>query len=89
MVVEPKVEAEFEILSNPARVTRAQLSSITFDVDTRYVPITGGVHGVILLKDNKPGESEEIIKGGVPVGTQAADDEANEPEPPEAFDFLG
>lgn len=86
---EEKPEQEFDILSNPARVTRAQLSCITFDVDPRYVPITEGVHGVILLKDTKPGESEEIIKGGVPAGTQTADDEANEPEPPEAFEFLG
>jgi len=61
-----KPEPEFELLDNPARVTRGQLKYITFDVDPRYVPITEGVHGVILLKDTKPGESEDIIEGGVP-----------------------
>jgi hypothetical protein len=37
---EKKPEPLFEILENPARVTRAQLKYITFDVDPRYVPIT-------------------------------------------------
>jgi len=82
-----KPEPEFELLDNPARVTRAQLKYITFDVDPRYVPITEGVHGVILLKDTKPGESEDIIEGGVPSLT--VQDDLDEPEPPEAFQFLG
>uniref|UniRef100_A0A6B2KX95 Uncharacterized protein n=1 Tax=Arcella intermedia TaxID=1963864 RepID=A0A6B2KX95_9EUKA len=82
-----KPEPEFELLDNPARVTRAQLKYITFDVDPRYVPITEGVHGVILLKDTKPGESEDIIQGGVP--TLTVQDDADEPEPPESFVFLG
>jgi len=81
-----KPEPEFELLDNPARVTRAQLKYITFDVDPRYVPITEGVHGVILLKDTKPGETEDIIKGGVPSLSQQ---DENEPAPPEPFMFLG
>jgi len=80
-----KPEPEFELLDNPARVTRAQLKYITFDVDPRYIPITEGVHGVILLKDTKPGETEDIIKGGVPSLT--AQDDENEPAPPEPFIF--
>jgi len=82
-----KPEPEFELLDNPARVTRAQLKHITFDVDPRYVPITEGVHGVILLKDTKPGESEDIIPGGVP--SLSVQDDHNEPEPPESFQFVG
>jgi len=74
-------------LDNPARVTRSQLNCITFDVDPRYVPITEGVHGVILLKDTKPGESEEIIPGGVP--SLSVQDDEDEPEPPEPFRFIG
>jgi len=85
--VAEKPEPEFELLDNPARVTRAQLKYITFDVDPRYVPITEGVHGVILLKDTKPGESEDIIEGGVPsLGVQ---DDQDEPEPPPSFLFVG
>jgi len=85
--VPEKPEPEFELLDNPARVTRAQLKYITFDVDPRYVPISEGVHGVILLKDTKPGETEDIIKGGVPSLTQQ--DDENEPTSPDSFLFLG
>jgi len=88
---EEKPEPDFEILSNPARVTRSQLPKITFDVDPRYVPITEGVHGIILLKDSKPGEKEEIIPGALPTsaGAGVLEDEANEPAPPESFEYLG
>jgi len=88
---EEKPEPDFEVLNNPARVTRAQLSKITFDVDPRYVPITEGVHGIVLLKDKTPGEMEEIIPEALPTsaGAGVLDDEANEPEPPEPFEFLG
>jgi 26S proteasome regulatory subunit N2 len=43
-IKEKKPEPLFEILENPARVTRSQLKYITFDVDPRYVPITHQVH---------------------------------------------
>jgi 26S proteasome regulatory subunit N2 len=82
-----KPEPEFELLDNPARVTRSQLKYISFDVDPRYVPITEGLHGVILLRDTKPGETEDIIKGGVPSLIQQ--DDENEPIPPEPFFFSG
>jgi len=88
---EEKPEPDFEILNNPARVTRAQLSKITFDVDPRYVPITEGIHGIVMLKDKTPGEKEEIIPEALPTsaGAGVLEDEANEPEPPEPFEFLG
>jgi len=84
-------EPDFEVLSNPARVTRAQLSKISFDIDPRYVPVTEGVHGIVLLRDTKPGEQEQIIPATLPTsaGAGVMDDEANEPEAPEAFEFLG
>lgn len=59
-------EPEFELLNNPARVTRMQLQHISFDVDPRYVPISEGVHGVVVLKDTTPGEEEEIVTPAVP-----------------------
>jgi len=88
---EKPAEPDFEILSNPARVTRAQLSKITFDVDPRYVPITEGIHGIVLLEDKTPGEAEDIIPGALPTsaGAGVLEDEANEPEAPPPFEFLG
>jgi len=90
-IVEEKPEPDFEILNNPARVTRAQLPKITFDVDPRYIPITEGIHGIVLLKDKTPGEKEDIIPEALPSSANAGvlEDEANEPEPPEPFEFLG
>lgn len=83
-------EPDFEILQNPARVTRAQIKVISFDVDQRYQPVTEGVMGVVMLKDNKPGEPEEIITGGVPsVGVESKEDSEPEPSPPEPFQFFG
>jgi 26S proteasome regulatory subunit N2 len=83
-------EAAFEVLANPARVTGAQVKFISFDADERYQPVTDGVMGIILLKDNKPGEPEDIITGSVPsVGGGAADDSEPEPSPPEPFQYFG
>jgi len=85
---EEKPEPEFELLSNPARVTRSQLNHITFDVDPRYIPIRAGVHGIIMLKDTKPEEQENIIEGSVPsIGN--TQDEEDEPQAPEPFLYLG
>jgi len=81
---EKKPEPNFELLSNPARVTKPQLSCISFDVDPRYVPVTTGVHGIVLLKDTTPAEKENLIEA-LPAG---ATDEP-EAEPPAPFEFLG
>jgi len=84
-----EVEEEmFELLNNPARVTRKQLKYISFDVDPRYSPITRGVHGVVLLKDSKPEEEENIIISGVPTVDTSLDFD-DEPEPPAPFTFMG
>jgi 26S proteasome regulatory subunit N2 len=82
-------EPTFEVLENPARVTRAQLKFISFDVDPRYRPVTEGVMGVVMLKDLKPGEEEEIITEGVPALGSTATEDGNEPSPPEPFEFEG
>eukprot|EP01127_Copromyxa_protea_P014006 TRINITY_DN383_c0_g1_i2.p1 TRINITY_DN383_c0_g1~~TRINITY_DN383_c0_g1_i2.p1 ORF type:complete len:979 (-),score=262.92 TRINITY_DN383_c0_g1_i2:24-2570(-) len=83
--VEP--EATFELLNNPARVTRSQLSVISYDVDPRYTPIITDVSGIVLLKDNKPGESEDILEPGkASTGMEVEEDEV---EPPAPFEFLG
>jgi 26S proteasome regulatory subunit N2 len=86
-----KEEPNFEILENPARVLRAQLRHISFDVDPRYVPATTvDVSGIVLLRDTKPGEQEDLINDSVTASTTtAAAAEENEPNPPEPFEFDG
>eukprot|EP01128_Nolandella_sp_AFSM9_P005247 TRINITY_DN250_c1_g1_i2.p1 TRINITY_DN250_c1_g1~~TRINITY_DN250_c1_g1_i2.p1 ORF type:complete len:1031 (+),score=352.39 TRINITY_DN250_c1_g1_i2:158-3250(+) len=80
-------EPEFELLNNPARVTRTQLKHISFDVDSRYVPISEGVHGIVVLKDTTPDLNEEIITPAVPVSNSGEDVE-EAPAPP-SFTYLG
>jgi len=78
-------EPLFEVLNNPARVTPSQLLFISFDVDPRYVPIVKE-YGIVLLKDTKPQEKEELLEiNKAPIAT-ATD---NDPDAPEPFEFLG
>jgi len=84
---ETKPEPTFEILSNPARVTPSQLQHISFDVDPRYVPIVPTQDlGIVILKDTKPDEKEELVEI-TKVDTTSV--EEKEPEAPEPFVFLG
>jgi len=84
-IVKPEVESE--ILKNPARVTPSQLPFVSFGEDTRYVPITEA-YGIVLLKDTKPEEKEELLEK---TNSKVEDnlDSGNEPEAPDAFQFLG
>jgi len=85
-IEEKKQEPNFEILENPARVTRSQIKYISFDVDPRYVPITqADVLGIVMLKDTKPGTEEELISSGLPV--QGQETEETEPPVPEPFEL--
>jgi len=79
-------EPEFQILNNPARVTPLQFPLISFDVDARYVPIISE-HGIVLLKDTKPQEKEELLEANTSAASVAGSDD--EPAPPESFQFLG
>lgn len=79
-----KKEPSYEVLENPARVTRTQLNYIKFDENERYIPVSEGSFGIVMLYDQRPGEEEEIIDAGVPEV-----EEDKEPEPPEPFKFLG
>jgi 26S proteasome regulatory subunit N2 len=82
---EIKPEPTFEILNNPARVTPTQLSVISFDVDPRYVPVAME-YGIVLLKDMKPEEKEELLEINKTFAVGTSD---NEPDAPEPFEFLG
>lgn len=81
----PAAEPAFEILSNPARVMRQQLKVLAMAPESRYAtvkPITVG--GIIMLRDGKPAEREDLV---VPVeaGGPKHEEEEDEPEPPEPF----
>uniref|UniRef100_A0A0N4ZZ07 RPN2_C domain-containing protein n=1 Tax=Parastrongyloides trichosuri TaxID=131310 RepID=A0A0N4ZZ07_PARTI len=57
-----EVEASTHNIQNPGRVVRLQLKTLTIGDNARYKPvksITNG--GIILLKDRKPTEVEEIV----------------------------
>lgn len=85
----PVKEPNFEVLQNPARVTRAQFRHITYDVDERYKPVSEMAYGVVVLRDLKPGVEEDLITTTVPSGATRPADEEEEPAPPEPFEFLG
>ncbi|KAF9388786.1 proteasome regulatory particle base subunit [Podila verticillata] len=64
-----KKEPESEKLGNLARVLPAQLKYISFDKNSRYVPVKKDVAGgIVVLLDNKPGEPETLI----PTSTAAS-----------------
>lgn len=83
-----KSEATFEILQNPARVTRAQFRHISYDSDDRYRPVSDAAYGIIVLTDSKPNDAQELITDAMP-SAPAAQDEEDEPAAPEPFEFLG
>jgi 26S proteasome regulatory subunit N2 len=80
-------EPSCEVLQNPARVTRAQYRHITYDVDERYRPVTEAAYGVVILRDLKPQDEEDLITSTVPSANSEPEEE--EPAPPEPFEFLG
>jgi len=83
----PKSEASFELLQNPARVTRAQFRHISYDNDDRYRPVSDAAYGIIVLTDSKPNDAQELITDALPSAPAPQDDE-DEPSPPEPFEFL-
>lgn len=84
----PVKEPSSQVLQNPARVTRAQFRHISYDVDERYKPVTDAAYGVVVLRNLKPNDAEDLITTTVPTGASAQDEE-EEPAPPEPFEFLG
>jgi len=86
---EKEVEPNFELLSNPARVMKAQLKVINLD-DGRYHPTKDiSIGGIVMLarSEEAASEVEEIVEPmevnkGAGTGT---DEEGEEPQPPEPF----
>lgn len=58
-----KPEPRFEILCNPARVTWKQREIISFEgsPEDRYEPVKSQLAGIVMLRDRKEGEEEDIV----------------------------
>jgi len=82
-------EPDFEMKSNPARVTLLQVKYLSFNVDARYQPVREEeAFGIVMLKDSMPGAPEEFVKDVVvQSGTQSAASDEPEPEPPAPFQY--
>jgi len=84
-------EPNFEMLSNPARVMKAQLKVVSLE-DGKYRPMKDiSIGGVIMLdRSTEVGidEKEEIVE---PIlvnrGGASSDDSEEEPAPPEPFEY--
>jgi len=64
-----------------------QLRVMSMPAGSRYVPLKDiTVGGIIMLKNARPTEEEEIIEH-VAAGGPKPDEEA-EPEPPEPFEYI-
>merc|ERR1711970_1634963 len=82
--LEKKEEPVFEILSNPARVMKAQLKVITPE-DAKYTPMKDIKIGGIVMLNNVTGEKEEIVEPMAVNKGATEEDEGTEPEPPQPF----
>eukprot|EP00466_Bigelowiella_natans_P005314 jgi/Bigna1/92583/estExt_fgenesh1_pm.C_360002 len=80
-------EPEFEILSNPSRVTWAQQQYIEVVAEQRYKPAKEMPAGIVMLIDSKPQEAEDFVVAKAPkIGVPGVSDD--EPDPPEPFQFV-
>jgi len=73
------------MVTNSSRVTPVQESLMEFDLEQRYVPVRQGgkAVGIIVLRDQQPGEPEDVEAVEAPA-LQPDEDEA---EPPEPFEW--
>ncbi|XP_054710753.1 26S proteasome non-ATPase regulatory subunit 1-like [Uloborus diversus] len=80
-------EPHFEILTNPARVMRQQLKVLQIPDASRYQPLKEvSIGGIIMMKDNKSEDPEELVEPVAAGGPKVEDED--EPDPPEDFEYL-
>merc|ERR1719409_1210644 len=89
-VEEKKKEPEpnFEMLSNPVRVMKAQLKVISLE-DARYRPMKDlSIGGIVMLNRTDKGDKEEEIVEPMEVNkaSTGSEEEGDEPAPPEPFE---
>eukprot|EP00758_Cryptobia_borreli_P015209 Tbor_TRINITY_DN6001_c5_g4::TRINITY_DN6001_c5_g4_i1::g.11306::m.11306/K03032/PSMD1, RPN2; 26S proteasome regulatory subunit N2 len=75
---EEESEPKDEVLTNPARVTMAQLDVLSHDVDSRYRPLKPKPFGICLLVDTKPSEEADLVAA---IDPKDRNDEVPPPEP--------
>merc|ERR1712025_1449017 len=82
-------EPNFEMLSNPARVMKAQLKVISLE-DARYRPMKDlSIGGIVMLNRTDKGDKEEEIVEPMEVNkaSTGSEEEGDEPAPPEPFEW--
>ncbi|KAH9259314.1 hypothetical protein BASA81_002357 [Batrachochytrium salamandrivorans] len=83
----PVVVEDAELLTNPIRVTKNMAEYVRFKSTgaSRYVPVCGESHsqsvGVVVLRDTRPDEVQDILKVAVPPTGDVDPDEPAAPEP--------
>ncbi|KAI8904396.1 armadillo-type protein [Gorgonomyces haynaldii] len=75
-------EPETQTLENFVRVVPKQTKYIVFDPKGRYQPLSQTVGGIVMLKDTKPLEPEELITLSMSLSAKPK----SEPKPPQAFE---
>uniref|UniRef100_S4PEP1 26S proteasome non-ATPase regulatory subunit 1 n=1 Tax=Pararge aegeria TaxID=116150 RepID=S4PEP1_9NEOP len=79
-------EPNFEILSNPARVMRQQLKTLSVVDGSGYIPLKDvTIGGIVML--NHSGDDEQVLVEPVAAFGPKTEEE-KEPEPPEPFEYL-
>merc|ERR1711997_326727 len=82
---EKKEESEFNLLSNPSRVTPNQIKYVQW-IDKRYKPLTLRLSGFVMVEDTKPEMDEEFVEQKE-IGTGGV--YGDEPDPPKPFKYMG
>ncbi|CAG8455290.1 13893_t:CDS:10 [Ambispora leptoticha] len=81
-----QITSSYDLLENMARVLPGQLQYISFKEDSRYIPVKKGiVGGILMMKDQRPDEPEELIAPSAPAANEPAEEE--EAPPPEPFEY--
>ncbi|KAI6191898.1 26S proteasome non-ATPase regulatory subunit 1 [Aphelenchoides bicaudatus] len=83
-------EPNFFNITNPSRVVRAQLKTLALPENTRYKPLKSISNGgIILLRDNKEQEPEEIVELSAAGGSSGENDASTQGEskPHTPFEF--
>lgn len=88
-----KEEPNSYTLDNPARVVPAQVPHITFNKDSRWVPVKRGLPvGILVLKDLQPEQPVELVNSAAGAAAEAPAappaPAAAEPPPPAAFEYV-
>jgi len=77
-----------EVLTNPARVTAAQIQVLSAVAEQRYKPVKEILAGCVMLVDTTP-EKPTVLVATKRVSAALPGEALDEPEPPAPFEYLG